>query len=87
VPQETDRAIDQPRLIPRWPGLFVYTALGSRGITWSALGGQVLAAWVTGSPSPIEASLLDAIDPARFAARRARARNKASSDSALPKPR
>ena len=72
VPQATDRVIDQPRLIPRWPGLFVYTALGSRGITWSALGGQTLAAWVTGCPAPIEASLLDAIDPARFAARRAR---------------
>jgi tRNA 5-methylaminomethyl-2-thiouridine biosynthesis bifunctional protein len=72
VPQEASRSIDQPRLIPRWPGLFVYTALGSRGITWSALGGQTLAAWVTGSPSPIEAHLLDAVDPARFAARRAR---------------
>ena len=72
VPLEVDRLIDQPRLIPRWPGLFVYTAMGSRGITWSALGGQTLAAWVTGSPAPMEASLLDAIDPARFAARRAR---------------
>jgi tRNA 5-methylaminomethyl-2-thiouridine biosynthesis bifunctional protein len=72
VPQEVVGLIDQPRLIPRWPGLFVYTALGSRGITWSALGAHALAAWVTGSPSPIEASLLDAIDPARFAARRAR---------------
>jgi tRNA 5-methylaminomethyl-2-thiouridine biosynthesis bifunctional protein len=75
VPHDADRLIDQPRLIPRWPGLFVYTALGSRGITWSALGGQTLAAWVTGSPSPIAASLLDAIDPARFAARRARLAN------------
>ena len=83
VPEETQPMLgprptpsDQPRLIARWPGLFVYTALGSRGITWSALGAQVLAAWVTGSPSPIEASLLDAVDPARFAARRARAQRK-----------
>ena len=76
VPQEAGRLVDQPRLVPRWPGLFVYTALGSRGITWSALGGQTLAAWVTGCPAPIEASLLDAIDPARFAARRARSLNK-----------
>lgn len=72
VPQEANRLLDQPRLIPRWPGLFVYTALGSRGITWSALGGQTLAAWITGCPSPIEANLLDAVDPARFAARQAR---------------
>jgi tRNA 5-methylaminomethyl-2-thiouridine biosynthesis bifunctional protein len=86
VPQEANRLIDQPRLIPRWPGLFVYTALGSRGITWSALGGQTLAAWVTGCPSPVEASLLDAVDPARFAARRARALNKIGNPRAVFKP-
>ena len=60
------RPLDQPRLVPRLPGLFVFTALGSRGITWSALGAQTLAAWVTGAPMPLESSLLDAIDPARF---------------------
>lgn len=64
--------LDQPRLVPRLPGLFMFTALGSRGITWSALGAQVLASWVTGGPSPVEASLLDALDPARFIARDAR---------------
>ena len=69
------RAPDQPRFVARVPGLFVFTALGSRGITWSALGGQVVAAAITGAPAPLEASLLDAIDPARFitrALRRAR---------------
>lgn len=60
---------DQPRLLPRQPGLFMFTALGSRGIGVSALGGRLLAAWVTGAPSPVEASLMDAVDPARFAAR------------------
>jgi tRNA 5-methylaminomethyl-2-thiouridine biosynthesis bifunctional protein len=85
APQETDGRIDQSRLIARWPGLFVYTALGSRGITWSALGGQILAAWVTGSPSPIEASLLDAVDPARFAARHARGLSKTSNANAPSK--
>jgi tRNA 5-methylaminomethyl-2-thiouridine biosynthesis bifunctional protein len=85
APQETDGLIDQSRLIARWPGLFVYTALGSRGITWSALGGQTLAAWVTGCPSPIEASLLDAIDPARFAARHARGLSKTSNAHAPSK--
>jgi tRNA 5-methylaminomethyl-2-thiouridine biosynthesis bifunctional protein len=63
---------DQPRFVPRLPGLFAFTALGSRGITWSPLGAQVLAALITCAPVPIEASLLDAIDPARFIARRAR---------------
>ncbi len=35
---------DQPRLIERAAGLFVFAALGSRGIAWSALGAQALAA-------------------------------------------
>ena len=60
---------DQQRFIARQPGLAVCTALGSRGITWAALCAQVLAAQVTGAPVPLEASLLDAIDPARFGVR------------------
>ncbi|MEO8523836.1 MAG: FAD-dependent 5-carboxymethylaminomethyl-2-thiouridine(34) oxidoreductase MnmC [Caldimonas sp.] len=60
---------DQPRFTPRAPGLFVIVGLGSRGIAVSALGAQVLAASVTGAPIPLEADLLDAIDPARFASR------------------
>ncbi|MBT9456527.1 MAG: FAD-dependent 5-carboxymethylaminomethyl-2-thiouridine(34) oxidoreductase MnmC [Burkholderiaceae bacterium] len=63
---------DQPRFIARQPGLLVATAMASRGITWAALSGQVLASLATGAPCPVEASLLDAIDPARFDARRAR---------------
>jgi tRNA 5-methylaminomethyl-2-thiouridine biosynthesis bifunctional protein len=66
------RRLDQPRLVPRRPGLYVFTALGSRGITQAALGGEVLAAWLTGDPVPAPASLLDAVDPARFVARAAR---------------
>ena len=60
---------DQPRFMPRQPGLFVFTALGSRGIGVSALGARLVAAWVSGAPSPVEASLMDAVDPAHFAAR------------------
>jgi tRNA 5-methylaminomethyl-2-thiouridine biosynthesis bifunctional protein len=61
--------LDQPRFVPRVPGLFVFTALASRGITWSPLGAQVLASAVSGAPSPLESGLLDAVDPARFAVR------------------
>jgi len=64
--------LDQPRFVPRVPGLFVFMALGSRGITWSALGAQLLASWISGAPAPVEASLIDAVDPARFVSRRAR---------------
>ena len=64
--------LEQPRFVPRAPGLFVFTALASRGIAWAALGAQTLAALVAGTPCPLESSLLDAVDVARFASRVAR---------------
>jgi tRNA 5-methylaminomethyl-2-thiouridine biosynthesis bifunctional protein len=69
--------IDQPRFAPRQHGLFVLSALASRGISWAPLAARVLAAQIAGAPWPLEASLFDAIDPARFAARRARRRGTA----------
>ena len=66
------RPLDQARFVPRLPGLFVFTGLGSRGITWSALGAKTLVAWISGAPSPLEADLLDAVDPARFIAKAVR---------------
>jgi tRNA 5-methylaminomethyl-2-thiouridine biosynthesis bifunctional protein len=60
---------EQPRFAPRAPGLYMCAALGSRGIAASALGARVLASAISGAPAPIEADLLDAIDPARFASR------------------
>jgi tRNA 5-methylaminomethyl-2-thiouridine biosynthesis bifunctional protein len=61
-----------PRLLARQQGLYMHTALGSRGITSAALGGELLAAQLCGAPWPLEADLADAIDPARFALRTAR---------------
>lgn len=62
---------DQPRHCPRLQdaagGLHLIGGFGSRGITWAALAGRTLASWVTGCPSPIEADLLYAMDPARRA--------------------
>ncbi|WP_119156855.1 bifunctional tRNA (5-methylaminomethyl-2-thiouridine)(34)-methyltransferase MnmD/FAD-dependent 5-carboxymethylaminomethyl-2-thiouridine(34) oxidoreductase MnmC [Caldimonas tepidiphila] len=76
VPDEVALAsvarLEQPRFVPRRPGLFVYTALASRGITWAALGAEVLASWVAASPCPIELSLRNALDPARFVSRAVR---------------
>ena len=66
---------DQPRFIARDPGLHVLAALGSRGLTQAALAGEVVAAMITGTPLPIGAPLLDAVDAARFAARDARVTN------------
>jgi tRNA 5-methylaminomethyl-2-thiouridine biosynthesis bifunctional protein len=61
-----------PRDLLRAPGLYGIIALGSRGLTWAALGAELLAGMVEGEPPPLESDLLDAIDPARFALRRLR---------------
>lgn len=73
------RQRDQARLIPRQRseqgGIFLMTGLGSRGITWSALAGRLLAHWVAGTPCPLPSDLRDALDPGRFEARLARSGN------------
>ncbi|HJV69718.1 FAD-dependent 5-carboxymethylaminomethyl-2-thiouridine(34) oxidoreductase MnmC [Ideonella sp.] len=66
------RRLEQPRHVPRVPGLYVLAGLGSRGITWAPLLGEVLAALVIGTPLPVAGSLLDAVDPARFLSRETR---------------
>jgi tRNA 5-methylaminomethyl-2-thiouridine biosynthesis bifunctional protein len=58
--------LDAPRLLARQPGLYLHTALGSRGLTTATLGGELIAAQLCGAPWPLEADLVDAIDPARF---------------------
>ena len=64
--------VDQVRLIPRLPGLLICTGLASRGISWAALCGEIAASQLLGTPCPVEASLLDAVDPMRFAVRQSR---------------
>ena len=63
------RRLEQPRHVPRVTGLYVLAGLGSRGITWAPLLGEVLAATITGAPLPVAGTLLDAVDPARFISR------------------
>lgn len=64
--------LDQPRLVPREAGLYVVGGLGSRGLTWAPLLGELLAAWANGTPMPLAGELVDALDPAREVLRRAR---------------
>lgn len=52
--------------IPRIPGLFMINGFGARGIVWSALAAELLACRINGEPLPLEAELVDALDPARF---------------------
>jgi tRNA 5-methylaminomethyl-2-thiouridine biosynthesis bifunctional protein len=60
------------RACPRMPGLYGALAYASRGLTWAALGGELIASTLEGEPLPVESDLSDAVDPARFALRRAR---------------
>lgn len=69
---------DQPRYVARVPGLHILAGLGSRGLAQSALGADIVAAWITGAPMPVGRDLLDAVDAARHVARRARFRSEAS---------
>lgn len=57
-----------PRLadLPRQPGLYVSGGMASRGLTWAALAGETIASMLDGDPLPLEADLLEAVDPARF---------------------
>ncbi len=57
---------DAPRLLPRQPGLWLHCGLGSRGLTIAALGAELIAAQTCGAPWPLEADLVDAVDPARW---------------------
>ncbi|MFM2186388.1 MAG: FAD-dependent 5-carboxymethylaminomethyl-2-thiouridine(34) oxidoreductase MnmC [Burkholderiaceae bacterium] len=70
------------REMPREPGLFMASGLGSRGITWAPLVGAVIASHLTGQPPPLPGSLLDALDPRRFALKQARKQGAAFKSSA-----
>jgi tRNA 5-methylaminomethyl-2-thiouridine biosynthesis bifunctional protein len=55
-----------------WPGLFVSTAHGSRGLITAPLGGEILAAYLEDEPAPLPQHLMQAVIPGRFQARQAR---------------
>ena len=60
---------DAPRLLPRQTGLWLHSGLGSRGLTTAALCAELISAQASGAPWPLEADLVDAIDPARWLTR------------------
>lgn len=55
--------------MPRLPGLYAALAYGSRGLTWAALGAELLASQIDGEPLPLELELAEAVDPARLLVR------------------
>jgi len=71
------RAVARDRLpcigaLAEGSGLYGNFAYGSRGLLWAPLGAELLASRIEGEPLPVEAALVDAVDPGRFARRAAR---------------
>ena len=50
-------------------GVYGALAYGSRGLLWAALAAEELASELEGEPMPVEGTLLNALDPGRFARR------------------
>jgi tRNA 5-methylaminomethyl-2-thiouridine biosynthesis bifunctional protein len=66
-------ATERLRDVPRYPGLYGLLGYASRGLIWAGLSAELLAAQIEGEPLPLESSLVDALDPARFVLRARRA--------------
>ena len=49
--------------LPGAPGVWLATAYASRGLSWSALAGELIATHLAGEPVPLERSLLATIAP------------------------
>ena len=52
--------------LPVRAGLYGAFGFGSRGLLWSRLAAETIAAMLDNEPMPLESDLLDAIEPARF---------------------
>lgn len=54
------------RDLPRQPDIYGIVALGSRGLSLAAVLAEQIACQIEGEPLPLERTLADAVDPARF---------------------
>ncbi|HUO44460.1 MAG TPA: bifunctional tRNA (5-methylaminomethyl-2-thiouridine)(34)-methyltransferase MnmD/FAD-dependent 5-carboxymethylaminomethyl-2-thiouridine(34) oxidoreductase MnmC [Burkholderiales bacterium] len=70
----------QPAELPRLTGLYGAFGYASRGLTWAALGGELLASIIEGEALPVETTLADAVDPGRFVLKQLRRGKLAPSD-------
>lgn len=51
---------------PYWPGLYLNLGHGSRGLAYTPLSAQLLAAQINADPPPLDRELQQALNPARF---------------------
>jgi tRNA 5-methylaminomethyl-2-thiouridine biosynthesis bifunctional protein len=52
--------------LPLLPGVYGAFAFGARGLLWSSLAAEILAAAIDGAAAPVETDLLAAVAPSRF---------------------
>jgi tRNA 5-methylaminomethyl-2-thiouridine biosynthesis bifunctional protein len=52
--------------IRRVPDVYVLAGLGAKGIAFSLLGAEIIAARANGEPLPVDSEVAEALDPARF---------------------
>ncbi|MDR2881754.1 MAG: bifunctional tRNA (5-methylaminomethyl-2-thiouridine)(34)-methyltransferase MnmD/FAD-dependent 5-carboxymethylaminomethyl-2-thiouridine(34) oxidoreductase MnmC [Azoarcus sp.] len=50
----------------RYPGLYILSGFGARGLAWASLTGELLVSHIEGEPLPLERELADAMNPGRF---------------------
>jgi tRNA 5-methylaminomethyl-2-thiouridine biosynthesis bifunctional protein len=58
--------------LPRQAGLHALLGLGARGLSWGPMAAELLAAEINGECLPLERSISQALDPARFHLRKIR---------------
>jgi tRNA 5-methylaminomethyl-2-thiouridine biosynthesis bifunctional protein len=58
--------LERLRDVPRHPGLYGLLGYASRGLIWAPLMAELLVSQLENRPPPLEAALVDALDPGRF---------------------
>jgi len=58
--------LERLRDVPRHPGLYGLLGYASRGLIWAPLMAELLVSQLENAPPPLEAMLVDALDPGRF---------------------
>lgn len=66
APLRKDAHADLPIAGDHWPGLYLNVGHGSRGLAYTPLCAQLLAAQICAEPPPVSRSLSRALHPARF---------------------
>jgi len=67
IARQRDSLMRRDRLpLPAMQGLWVAAGFGGRGLLWSVLAAELIAARLDAAPAPIQQSLAQALDPGRF---------------------